>query len=251
MGTKNVTTTSNQTQQQQSGSNAGTSTFNFDPTSLSQMNSWKSQLFPQLSSMFSNPMGSPFFNQQLQASTKAASGLAGRNMGNALSQFNSSGIGSGSMNSGLRSSLMGGLNRYSSGLQFQGFNNAVNNAQTNMWNSAQLGSSLFQPFQTGASTTGNYTGNSSGTSNGTQTQTTGGLGTWLPQLVGAGLGLASGGLTGGLSSMTGGIPSGANSLINQSIPTSMPSGFFNGMLQQPQSSSSSYPSNPFLPGGSV
>lgn len=214
MGTKQTTNSTQDSQQKTT----------FDPQSMQRYQGWASALMPQLQSMFSNPLGSPFFNQNLQASTKGASALAGRNMSNSLLNFNRSGVGAGSMFSGARNSLMGQNNRYGAGMQFQGFNNAVNNAQTNMWNAGQLGSSLFQPLQTG--------GTMHGTSQ--QVQTTGGLGTWLPQLAGA----AIGGLTGGLGGMLGGATkmlggAGAQALGLQGNNPSFFSGQGSGSFFQP------------------
>ena len=109
--------TKNKTDSSQNSTQATT----FDPGSMQRYQGWAASMMPQLQALFSNPMGSPFFNQNVQTSTKAASGLAGRNISNSLLNFNRSGVGSGSMFSGARNSLMGSLNRYGSGMQFGGF----------------------------------------------------------------------------------------------------------------------------------
>jgi hypothetical protein len=145
-----------------------------------------------LAGLFSNPFGNPFFNLNLQQQTRGASQVAGRNSQNALMNFNRSGIGGGSLGGGAFQSLLAGTGRYGSGLQFQGFMNAANQAQSDRWNAAQLGSSMFQPLQTG------------GNSKSSTTQSTGGLGTWLPQVIGAGIGMATGGGFGALGKMFGG-----------------------------------------------
>lgn len=161
---------------------------------MSRYQGWQSSMLPQLQSLFSNPFSSPFFNLNLQQQTKGASQVAGRNAQNALMNFSRSGIGGGSLGGGAMQSLLAGTGRYGSGLQYQGFMNAANQAQSDRWNAASLGSSMFQPLQTGGTST----------SSGTQTQQTGGLGTWLPQVIGAGLGIATGGGFGGLGKMFGG-----------------------------------------------
>lgn len=244
MGTK-TTTNSSGTQD----SNQKTT---FDPGSMQRYQSWGNQMFGQLGNMFQNPLGSPFFNQNMQASSRAATSLAGRNMSNSMLNYGRSGIGAGSMFGGARNALLSQLGRYSSGMQFQGFNNAVNNAQTNMWNAGQLGSSLFQPLQTG--------GTFHGTNSNTQTQSTGGLGTWLPQLAGAALGAATGGLggaVGGIGKMISNVGgSAANSAMNNSLGSG---GVFSGgqnFFQPTAFPGASSPGtgasyNPFMPGGGV
>jgi hypothetical protein len=152
----------------------------FDPQSMGRYQGWQGFLFPKLQSLFADPFTNPFFqlNQQFQA--KAASALAGRNMQNALLNFMRSGI---PLTSGAATSALNQLGRYGSSLQFQGLQNAVNQAQVDRWNAASLGSSLFQPLETGQTTV----------------QKTSGLGTWLPQVLTAGAAIATAPFTGGVS----------------------------------------------------
>lgn len=182
----------------------------FDPSSKARYDQWGSSMLPQLQALFSNPFSSPFFNLNMQQQTKGATQVGGRNTMNALTNFQRSGMGGTSMGGGAMQSLLAGLGRSNSALQYQGFMNAANQAQGDRWNAASLGSSLFQPLTTGSK----------------GTQTTGGLGTWLPQLVGAGLGVASG-FMGGAKGGAGGGGGGGNPFGAGAIPQG--SGFSGGM----------------------
>ena len=149
----------------------------YDPQSMNRYQSWAGGMLGPLQSLFQNPTGSPFFNFNLQQGQRTASGLSGRNTFNALQNFNRSGIGGGSLGSGARMQLFGDLGRQASNLGYQGWAGAMGQAQSDRWNAASLGSSLFSnPLQTGQK----------------NVQQTSGLGTWLPQLAGAALGGLSG-----------------------------------------------------------
>lgn len=173
-----------------------TSTNTYAPGALQNYTNWANQLNPFVSSMMSNPFSSPFYNLNIQQQTKAANSLSQRTGQNALQNFGMQNLGL--QGSGLMNSLLAKAGRYGSQLQYQGFTNAANNAQSNMWNAAQLGSNFFgNPLVTG----------------GQQTQTTSGLGTWLPQVLGAAAGIATGGFGGGgLSSLFGGGGGGTSGL---------------------------------------
>jgi hypothetical protein len=232
-----------------------TTTNTYAPGALQNYQQWASQLFPQLSSMFSNPTGSPFFNQQLQQNTKAATQVSGRAGSNALLNFQRSGIGGTSMGGGAYQQLLSGIGRYAGQQQGQAWNNTMNAANQNMWNAGSLGSSFFgNPLVTG----------------GKNVQTQGGVGTWLPQAIGAGVGLATGiGGLGGFGSLLGagsGQTSGTFQGTNWSQPIGQalnagnasfigslganPGYTGGGSLTAPGGSSSFAPSgfNPFLPG---
>lgn len=203
---------------------------------MSRYSNWQNALFPQLQSLSQSPFASQFYNQNLQQNLRAGSQIAGRTGSNALLNFQRSGIGGGSVASGARTSLLNQIGRYGGGMQYQGFQGAANQANSDRWNAMSMGSNLFQPLNTGSSATSggqfgsnttnstlsnflnNYFGSSqqSGSSatnaksNTTQTQS--GLGTWLPQVLGGGLGLLSGfmGGFGGGSGQTSGAFQGTN-----------------------------------------
>jgi hypothetical protein len=128
----------------------------------------------------SNPFGNPFFAQNLSQNYANSNRTGMGAIQNAMQNFNMTGFGGAP--SGARSSLLSNLGRYGSGLNANAFYNAANNAFSNQWKS--LGTMAgFQPLQTG------------------QTQTTGGLGTWLPQVAGMAISGALGAATGGMSGL--------------------------------------------------
>jgi hypothetical protein len=188
-----------------------TNTNQYAGNSLGNYNSWASQLMPMLQGMMSNPFGSPSFNMNLQQQTKAANALGQRTMQNSMQSFGSQGLGT---TGGAMASLMSKMGRYGSNVQMQGYNNAFNQAQSNQWNAASLGSNFFgNPLVTGN----------------TSTEKTSGLGTWLPQLLSAGLGFAGGALSGGASSAltaraAGGAASGVGGMAGMASQFSNPFG---------------------------
>jgi hypothetical protein len=182
MGTHTTTTQSNQ----------------YAPGAMNNYQNWMGQLSPMLTQMMNNPFGSPSFNMNLQQSTKAANLLGQRGIQNAMQNFGGQGLGT---TGGAFSSLLQKAGQYGSNLQQQGFNTAFNQAQTNQWNAASLGTQAFgNPLVTG----------------GTSTQSTGGLGTWLPQVLGGGLSALIGASMGGGA----GVSQGAMNSAISGLPTS-------------------------------
>lgn len=132
-----------------------------------------------------NPFGGPQYQMGLQQQMNAANQLNSNNIRNALNNANMAGMGN--LTGGARMSLLSGLGRQASGVRQQGF--------FNNWNTAVA------QQQFGSNVLGGLSGQLAGT---TSTQKTSGLGTWLPQVIGAGLSLATGGLGGALSGAFGG-----------------------------------------------
>jgi hypothetical protein len=226
-----------------------------------------------------NPFGNPFFQQQQQMGTRQAMNQGQTGMNNLMSNFTSSGAGGG-IQSPFMQEMMANQGRANSGLQAQlGFMNPMNQAQ-GMQQSAMGQLAGYNPLQTGQSGTnfanqgfntsqsgssqGNF--NQSGSMNGNQTQSTGGLGTWLPQMLSMGMGLATGGMGGGaLAALHGLGGSAAQGNINgigqgmgdsSILGGSLGSGFmpntnmFNmGMGSGPGGfSNNMMPANPYMPG---
>jgi hypothetical protein len=160
MGTKQQTTN----QYSQSGMNA--------------YNAFQPQLQSVLGGYASNPFGNPFYQLNLSSNMATANRQSGQMNQNALSQFNMTGMGGAP--SGARTSLMAQLGRYGSSLNAGAFQSAASNAFTNQMGALNTMAG-YRPLQTG------------------QTQQTTGLGTWLPQLVGAAAGIGMGVATGGAS----------------------------------------------------
>jgi hypothetical protein len=181
-----TTTTTNSTQSQQYNN-----TITYDPTSLKQYQSATSTALPILQDYASNPFNNAFFNLSNQMGQKNASDLGSQAIQAVSSQLTQRGIND---NSPAAVATMQRQMRMNSGLKANAFLNTMSQAQLNQWNALGLMTN-FRPLQTGSS------GTSSGQSNSTQVQQTGGLGTWLPQVVGGALGavggMASGGMLGG------------------------------------------------------
>jgi hypothetical protein len=134
------------------------------------------QMMPQMSSALGgymqNPLQSSFFQQMLGMSN-ASSGQQGQTqMSNLLR--NSQGMGGGA-NPYLQS-LQAQQGRATSGQMAGNFGGLLQNAVGNQLQATNIAHN-FSPLQTG------------------QTQTTGGVGSWLPQLLGGALGFATGGLS--------------------------------------------------------
>jgi hypothetical protein len=137
-----------------------------------------------------NPFGNPFFQTQQQMGTRQAQNLGGTNISNMLRNFQTGGLGGGSGTMApFQQEMLQNQARANTGLQAQlGFLNPVQNALGMQQNAMGLAAG-YRPLQTG----------------GTTTQSTGGLGTWLPQVAGMALGGLTGGLGGGLGSALGGL----------------------------------------------
>lgn len=157
---------------------------------MSRYQGAQNTLMSTWSPMVSNPFNNSQYNMGLQMQTNTANQLGMNAVQNAMRNFNMAGTGD--LTGGARASLLSGLSRQTSNLRQQGF---MSNFQTAI-GQQQFGTNVLgnmQPLQTGN----------------TQVQKTSGLGTWLPQLIGAGLGFATGmGGGGGLGSLFGGGGSG-------------------------------------------
>ena len=174
--------------------------------------------------MVKNPYSGANYNMGLQQNTNAANSLGMNAVRNAMQNFNMSG--SGNLTGGARASLLSGLSRQTSGMRQQGFFNNWNTATANQ--------------QFGANVLGQLSGQLAGT---TSTQKTSGLGTWLPQLIGAGIGVAAGFATGRASmaakglGAAGGAAAGLSGLGGGSNPNTSPAGaganYWNPIPQSP------------------
>lgn len=194
--------------------NVQTSTNQFDPTSMGTFQGFQPMINRNLTDFANDPMKSSFFNTQLQMAqgqnqsafnTRNDQFLqnlrAGGNVGNmpayAQSELNSNMRGLSAANSNSFNNLLLGANqlRFGATSQMQGY----------------------RPLQTGQ----------------TQTQQQSGLGTWLPQVLGAGLGIAGAAMGG---------PAGA----------ALGSSFFGGANRGPTNSFNNIPTDPSAPdmGGS-
>ena len=140
-----------------------------------------SGLTPMLGGYMANPFGNPFFQQQQQMGTRQAANLGQTGMSNITRNLTASGLGGGGSMSPMAMEMMQNQGRANTGLTAQlGFQNPMQNALgMQQWAGGMAGQQ--RPFQTGQN----------------QTQSTGGLGTWLPQLAQLGMSAATMGMGGG------------------------------------------------------
>ena len=185
-----------------STTNKQTQTNAYDPTSMGVFQGMQGGLGSAISGYMNNPFSNPFFQQQQQMGNQQANLQGQTGMSNIVRSMGMSGMGG--SNNPAAMEMMQNQARANSGMRAQlGFQNPMQNAFT-----AQQGAmgmaGQYRPLQTG----------------GTQTQTQSGLGTWLPQLLGAGLGMATGGLSkmfGAGASAAGGAMSGTMGAMNAAM----------------------------------
>lgn len=190
--------------QKQSTSSSSSNTLNYDPSSLQNYQSLTGSGSGVLNGYMNNPFGNPAYQMGLGQSQKSATAM-GNNAQQALQQ-------------NMKVSGMGGQagNAFQQAMTLkQGRANLANRAQASTQNvQGALGRQMqatgmgmsFNPLMTG----------SSGTSN--STQTTGGLGSWLPQLLGAGAGAFMSGGMSLLGGATKGLSNSAGSMTPGGVP---------------------------------
>jgi hypothetical protein len=144
--------------------------YQFAPSGMANYNAFQNALQGPILGYATNPFGNQFYQQNVAQNMGAANRQSQNVISGALANFNQTGFGGAP--SGALTQLMAGLGRYGSGMNANAFYNAANNAFANQWKALGTMSS-FSPLQTGS------------------TQTTGGTGSWLPQIVAAALGGAS------------------------------------------------------------
>jgi hypothetical protein len=155
----------------------------------------------QAQGFVNNPYGNPFYQQTYTQGMNNANQINQNQQSNLIQNMQRSGMADGSPAS-IMLRQMGGYQ--ASHNQAGAFLNASNQAQSMFGSGMNF---LSNPLVTGG------TGSSSGSSHGEQVQSTSGLGTWLPQVVGAGIGAATGfagggGFMGALKGIGGGMGSG-------------------------------------------
>jgi hypothetical protein len=156
-----------------------TQTAQYDPTSKGVYEGLQGGLGSMLGGYMNNPFGNPFFQTQQQMGQRQAQNIGGANIGNLTRNLTASGFGGGGATSPFAMEMLQNQARANTGLGAQlGFLNPVQNALGMQQWAGGLASG-YRPLQTGQ----------------TDVKSTGGLGTWLPQV--AGLALAP--FTGGLS----------------------------------------------------
>ena len=152
------------------------STNQYAPTGMAAYNQMTPQMASNMMQFMTNPLQSSFFQTNLGMANKNTSQQGSSMMQTLMNNMKS--LGSGATNSPFFQSQVAQQGRMQSGQMQNNFVNLLNNANQ-MRMSATQGAAGYQPLQTG------------------NTQTTSGLGTWLPQLLGGGLGAISGLASGG------------------------------------------------------
>jgi hypothetical protein len=174
-----------------------TSQNSYAPGALSQYTQFMNSYSPMLNQWAQNPYNNLQFQNNLSQNLSASNRQGMNQIQNSMAQFNMTGFGGAP--SGARTQLMNSNSRYGTMLNSNAFFGAVNTA--NQRQTGAVGAEMsFNPLNTG----------------GTQTQTTGGLGSWLPQLAGAALGGLTSALTSGMSGGGGLSNLGANPTAGQS-----------------------------------
>lgn len=159
-----------------------TTAFQFDPGSMAQYQQNLATWGPKARDFVNNPYQNASFQMESAIGQNNAAKLGARNMANlrgnaAAMGYNTSG--------GMFNSLLASSTRATSGMQSDAFRQSVMNAnQRQMQSMGMLAS--FQPLMTGSSSNFNQTSQ----------QQQSGLGTWLPQLISAGIGAAGSAFTG-------------------------------------------------------
>lgn len=158
-------------------------TLNYDKGSKSNYDSLTGAGTNVLSSYMNNPFGNAFYRMGLGQSQAGATAQGSNNMSALMSQMKTSGF-AGNGGNAFQMGQMGKIGRSNSSMMANANTSNVMSALQRQMTATGMGMS-FNPLLSGTS--------------GTQTQTTSGLGTWLPQLLGAAGGAAMGMATGGAS----------------------------------------------------
>lgn len=178
-------------------------TLNYDSKSKGIYDSLTGSGSNFLQDLIKNPFSNPSYKLGLGQSQRGAQAQGQNSIQALLSQMRTSGM-SGNSGNAFQMAQTAKAGRASAGMMSQA--NIQNIFQALSRQQGAAGQAMaFSPLLTGES--------------GHSTQQQGGLGTWLPQLLGAGLGAAGSMFTGGMSGGMGGIMSGAKSL-----PASSPFG---------------------------
>lgn len=196
--------------------NTQTSQSTFNQPSMGTFNALQDPYRNNMMQFMNDPMKSSFFNTQFAMAEKQNQAAFGANNATMMQNLTAGGN-VGNVPAYMQSNLLRNQ-RALSGANSNSFNNLLLGANQLRFGATQ-GAGAYRPLQTGQ----------------TQTQEQSGLGSWLPQVLGAGLGIAGGMMTGGMKGFGGHAGQGAQTQ----------SGSFDNPLLQP----SSFQSSPGLGGG--
>jgi len=208
MSTKTTTSTSQQ--------------YQYNPAAMSQYNSLQPTFGNTVQSEISDPYTNMFFNKQLGMGRQAIAQQQASANSALLQRSRALGFGS---NSPLMAQQLLGLQRQGMSNQSNLYNNLL--LQAGQFRQQALGmAGSYRPLQTGMT--------------GTQTQSQSGLGTWLPQLVGAGIGAATMGMGGGMGGSLLGMAGAGSKFGATGASPQMNALLSNNLPQAPQYNLSSY-----------
>jgi hypothetical protein len=185
----------------------------YNPQSMGTFNSLMSGLGQVLPGFMNNPFGTQQFKMGQQLGTSQANNLNQTGMSGLLQNMTGSGMAGGASNPAATEMIQNQARAGTANTANLGFIQPTQNALQMQQNA--LGTAAgFKPLQTG----------------GTNTQSTGGLGTWLPQLASGLLGAAGGaagipGLGGLFGSMNPQMQGFQGGNINGALPTGSPGSF--------------------------
>ena len=144
----------------------------FNPASMASFNALQPGIQGVLQQYMQDPLTSSFFNQRQGMAQRYIAALLGRNMRNI---YSNAGQFAGGMNPGFQNSQLLRAGRQGSSMQANAFMQNLFGSEQNRLQATGLAQG-YNPLVTGQ--------------NSQSTQTVSGLGTWLPQVLGAGLSFA-------------------------------------------------------------
>lgn len=178
-------------------------TGNFNQAGMNAYNSTQPGFASNVNSYMNSPFSNPFFQQQQQMGTNQANMMGQSSMSSLMGNMRTQGMQQNSP-AALQMIQQQGMQNSANRANL-GFQNPMQNAFTAQQNAMGM-AGQYKPLQTG------------------QTQSQGGLGSWLPQLLGGGLSMLTGGLLGGGGGGAAGAMSGTMSAMNAAMsPMQSPS----------------------------
>jgi hypothetical protein len=195
----------------------------FDPSAMGAYQGMMPAFGQNVAGWMQNPYASPAFQLSQQMGQRQAQNIGGAQMGNLLRNLQTSGLFGGGSASPAGLEMMQNQARANTGLGANlGFINPMQEALQRQMGAMNI-ASQFRPLQTGGKTT----------------ESTGGLGTWLPQLAGAAMGMIPGVGQGmqlgkmiggaGVKALTGAPQSGGDPMMPAGGDLQPPSGGFDNL----------------------
>lgn len=194
----NTKTTSSSTASQTQNS-AFSQNYGYDPQSMSTYQGLLPGISNVLNNYMTDPLKSGFFNKAFALSNNLIGQQGQTAQANLLTNLRQRGLTQGGNVPLFGMAQQGAIQRSTSGQQAGNLTNLLLGYSQNQLKATGM-AQAFNPLVTGVSGTGNSSGTSQQDSN--SLTSTSGLGTWLPQLLSAGIGAATG--LGGLGSLFGG-----------------------------------------------